>query len=284
MENRPSAVPLSKQAGLDLLDTLAASDIPAVATDCSGQLVFWNGAAEALFGLSAARALHKRCHEVLAGRDVFGNRFCYEGCPVLSMSRRQEPVHAFELIVRTARTRQDRGLTVTILRLPGTSPDRFVLVHLLQPNGRRGRQVQDLGGLVAKVRSGSFNQKGQADLAAPASASAQRPLTLREVEILGWISAGLQNKEVAQKLGLSPATIRNHVHNVLEKLEVHSKLEAVSLAFRRGWVGVDSGEATPSSPFAYLVDHELRFAPPAPTNGSHPARPRPQPARAIARR
>jgi len=32
------------------------------------------------------------------------------------------------------------------------------------------------------------------------------------------------------------ATVRNHVHNILEKLEVHSKLEATSLAFRQGWV------------------------------------------------
>ena len=30
--------------------------------------------------------------------------------------------------------------------------------------------------------------------------------------------------------------VRNHIHNILEKLEVHSKLEAVSLAFRNGWV------------------------------------------------
>ena len=38
------------------------------------------------------------------------------------------------------------------------------------------------------------------------------------------------------ELGISVATTRNHVHNILEKLEVHSKLEAVSLAFREGWV------------------------------------------------
>ena len=43
-------------------------------------------------------------------------------------------------------------------------------------------------------------------------------------------------KEVAQHLGISPATARNHVHNILDKLGVHSKLEAVSLAFRSGWV------------------------------------------------
>ncbi|HEY7515429.1 MAG TPA: LuxR C-terminal-related transcriptional regulator, partial [Vicinamibacteria bacterium] len=58
----------------------------------------------------------------------------------------------------------------------------------------------------------------------------------RENEVLQCVADGLQNKEVAQKLGISVATARNHVHNILEKLEVHSKLEAISLAFRRGWV------------------------------------------------
>jgi DNA-binding NarL/FixJ family response regulator len=53
---------------------------------------------------------------------------------------------------------------------------------------------------------------------------------------------GLQNKEIAQKLGISLATVRNHIHNILEKLDVHSKLEAVSLAFRQGWVQGPNGE------------------------------------------
>ena len=62
------------------------------------------------------------------------------------------------------------------------------------------------------------------------------PLTPRELEILHQLAAGLQNKKVAQQLGLSVATVRNHVHNILGKLGVHSKLEAVSLYFRNGWI------------------------------------------------
>ncbi len=56
------------------------------------------------------------------------------------------------------------------------------------------------------------------------------------------MAAGLQNKEIAHKLGISLATVRNHIHNILEKLDVHSKLEAVSLAFRQGWVSGPNGE------------------------------------------
>jgi DNA-binding CsgD family transcriptional regulator len=65
-------------------------------------------------------------------------------------------------------------------------------------------------------------------------------LTPREREILAWMASGLQNKEIAQRLGLSLATVRNHIHNTLEKLGLHSKLEAVSLAYRNGWVAAST--------------------------------------------
>ena len=71
------------------------------------------------------------------------------------------------------------------------------------------------------------------------------PLTPRETEVLHHVAAGLQNKEVARNLGLSLATVRNHVHNVLVKLGVHSKLEAVSLSFRNGWI--PEAEPTPAA-------------------------------------
>jgi len=79
------------------------------------------------------------------------------------------------------------------------------------------------------------------------AAGAAPPLTSRETEVLHHVAAGLQNKEVAQKLGLSVATIRNHIHNILEKLGVHSKLEAVSLSFRNGWVLRGDDAARPAA-------------------------------------
>jgi CBS domain-containing protein/DNA-binding CsgD family transcriptional regulator len=69
-------------------------------------------------------------------------------------------------------------------------------------------------------------------------------LTLRELEVLQWMAFGLQNKEIAHELRLSVATVRNHIHNTLEKLGVHSKLEAVSLAFRNDWVPKGAPGAT----------------------------------------
>ena len=62
------------------------------------------------------------------------------------------------------------------------------------------------------------------------------PLTAREKEIIHLLSNGFAALNIAAKLNLSHATVRNHIQNILRKLEVHSQVEAISVAFRRGWI------------------------------------------------
>jgi two-component system, NarL family, response regulator DevR len=59
-------------------------------------------------------------------------------------------------------------------------------------------------------------------------------LTERERSVLLLISAGLDNKSIAGRLMIGTGTVRAHVQHVLEKLGVHSKLEAAALAVERG--------------------------------------------------
>lgn len=61
-------------------------------------------------------------------------------------------------------------------------------------------------------------------------------LTAREVDVLRLLAGGLSNAAIGEELGLSVNTIRNHVANILLKLGVHSKLEALSVAVREGLV------------------------------------------------
>jgi DNA-binding NarL/FixJ family response regulator len=65
-----------------------------------------------------------------------------------------------------------------------------------------------------------------------AAASAELGLTPRQLEILGYLGEGLTTKQIAQRLWLSSATVRNHVHAVLLALECHSRLQAVAKAHR----------------------------------------------------
>jgi two-component system, NarL family, nitrate/nitrite response regulator NarL len=57
-----------------------------------------------------------------------------------------------------------------------------------------------------------------------------RRLTSREAEILGLIGEGLSNKEIARRLCIELATVKNHVHNILDKLQVRRRSEAVARA------------------------------------------------------
>jgi DNA-binding NarL/FixJ family response regulator len=62
-------------------------------------------------------------------------------------------------------------------------------------------------------------------------------LTVREREILGRIASGLNNAEIARKLGLSLKTVRNHVSNILNKLQVVDRSQAILLAREAGLGG-----------------------------------------------
>jgi DNA-binding NarL/FixJ family response regulator len=59
-------------------------------------------------------------------------------------------------------------------------------------------------------------------------------LTSREDEILQLIANGLSNKEIAGRLFISLYTVKNHVHNILDKLQVRHRSDAVHYAFSRG--------------------------------------------------
>jgi len=55
-------------------------------------------------------------------------------------------------------------------------------------------------------------------------------LTPRELEIVNAIADGLSNKEIARQLSIETQTVKNHIHNILDKLQLHTRLEAVEYA------------------------------------------------------
>jgi DNA-binding NarL/FixJ family response regulator len=57
-------------------------------------------------------------------------------------------------------------------------------------------------------------------------------LTERELEVLKLVAQGLNNREIAKRLFISENTVKNHVRNILEKLQLHSRMEAVMYAVR----------------------------------------------------
>jgi DNA-binding NarL/FixJ family response regulator len=64
-------------------------------------------------------------------------------------------------------------------------------------------------------------------------------LTLREFEILKELSTGATNRQIAQRLSTSESTIKNHVHNILSKLELKNRREVAWFARHQGLWGTD---------------------------------------------
>lgn len=60
------------------------------------------------------------------------------------------------------------------------------------------------------------------------------PISSRELEVLSLMAAGRRNKEIADQLAIAEDTVKMHVRNILSKLQVNDRTEAVTIAIRRG--------------------------------------------------
>ena len=86
--------------------------------------------------------------------------------------------------------------------------------------------------------SPSMASKLLSEFAAISKASEEKPqmpaprLTDREMEVLRLVAQGLNNRDIAKVLFISENTVKNHIRNILEKLQLHSRMEAVVYAVR----------------------------------------------------
>lgn len=218
--NRASHVP---QEVSGLFEALILSPDPVFATDRHLSVIFWNQSCERLFGFQEDEILGASCATSLGGCDTYGNRYCSEHCPVTDIAARGETIRHFGLRLR-AKDGHMIPADVSVLHLAIRPPDHFVLVHILNPSEPRTHveeppREEPPRPMLAAVRE---------------SADARtRRLTAREVEVLGMLTAGRSTPEISGRLHISTLTARNHIQNILEKLEVHSKAEAVAFAFQQ---------------------------------------------------
>ncbi|MGH2672485.1 MAG: response regulator [Actinomycetota bacterium] len=92
--------------------------------------------------------------------------------------------------------------------------------------------------------SPSMASKLLSEFAAMSKASEDKPqmpaprLTEREMEVLRLVAQGLNNRDIAKKLFISENTVKNHIRNILEKLHLHSRMEAVVYAVREKMIEI----------------------------------------------
>jgi len=192
-------------------------------TDRQNRIVHWNPAAEHLLGYGCGEVIGTPCAR-MQGADEHGNRYCFDVCPVGQLAARGEGVHQFVLHVR-AKDGTIVALETSFLTL-ALDTDDFYVVHILRP-----ARTPD----APRVAPGAGAQPPVEPLLAvrQSSDARARRLTPRETEVLGMLAAGRTTPEIAGRLHISVLTVRNHTQNLLDKLEVHSKAEAVAFAFQK---------------------------------------------------
>ena len=75
---------------------------------------------------------------------------------------------------------------------------------------------------------------------------AESPLSQREIEVLKLVATGASNQDIARVLVITVNTVKVHLRNIFEKIEVQSRTEATLYALRQGWVVMEGVEAPPS--------------------------------------
>jgi DNA-binding NarL/FixJ family response regulator len=99
--------------------------------------------------------------------------------------------------------------------------------------------VLDGGAAISPAMGGKLFSAFRDLLRHSGSTTVRRPeLTGREIEILGLVGGGKTSREIAEELFISENTVRNHVRNILDKLGLKSRFEAVNWAYREGLIDI----------------------------------------------
>ncbi|MDH3285022.1 MAG: LuxR C-terminal-related transcriptional regulator [Acidobacteriota bacterium] len=217
-------------------DFLANTTDGVFAVDRQQRIVLWNHGATTILGHEPAEVLGRKCYRLLRGRDAGGCTICRPDCELICAARRHECVPNSDVRAPT-KEGQDVWLNVSTVVVPGRNSSLSALVHLFHEANRK-HEVED----VVEHLASSLAQLAVADPPAPAVNEAeeedgQEPdLTPREREVLGLLAAGLSTTAIAKRLCISPRTVSNHAQSVLEKLGVHSRLEAVTYSIKNGLI------------------------------------------------
>ncbi len=193
--------------------------------DSHQRIVHWNAGCSQMLGIPGEAAMGRLCHEVIAGRDAFGQAFCRAKCILQEFSRGKLAPGTFRLQVPDG-AGDNIPLSVSIVLVPNGDGNRWAMVHLLhwEPTNVLNGIADDL---FSCSHAGATNGDGHAS-----------KLTAREREVLGLAAEGTATRAIAQRLDISAVTVRNHIQHIQSKLGLHSRAEMVAYAYRHRLVTI----------------------------------------------
>ena len=183
-------------------------DLAVIATDAEGVVVTWNARAETLYGWSREEAI---------------------GRPITELTVPESETATAEEIMAALRRGESWQGTFRLRRKDGGSFSAFVKDSpIVDDHGRLigivGVSIETSDEELARALRAltSTNNHG--------SGRRTRQLSPREREVLGLLARGLTGEQIADRLVLSPETVRTHIRNAREKLGASTRVEAVTMA------------------------------------------------------
>jgi PAS domain S-box-containing protein len=192
----------------------------------SGEICYWNRAAQGLFGFSDEEVLGKTCSELLHGVGALGTQVCLEHCVELQGSLKPKSMPNFDLNV-TTRDGERKWVNISTVPFLNRRTQSTLIVHLARDISVQKSREEAFHKMIAVSRE-VCAMENSTNGAAPVS-----PLSSQESEILRMFAAGKDAPHIAKALGISPQTLRNHLHHINKKLRTHNRLEAVTHAAQR---------------------------------------------------
>lgn len=212
---------------------LATAECGAYVMSLDQKIMFWNRGAERILGFRSHEVLGRRCYDVVAGRPPGGfNPACLQGCPSIRALRAGiVPTQLTMQMLCASGERKTAFLTPMVVA--GAANDAPLLVHLFddRPQPETPRRIPE--GLKTELRMKGADIISDRPIPTSPREGIKR-LTGRELEVLRLVSLGRRVPQIAEDLGISPHTVRNHIRNLRQRLEAKTKLDAVMIAMRLG--------------------------------------------------
>lgn len=210
-------------------------------TDANKRIISWNQGAERILGYPKDDVLNRNCFQVISGKHLSSGAHCNPNCKIHANGLNGTPQENFDLSTYTS---EGLPIWLNVSVLSNADAEKSFIVHILRNVTKEKKLAfaldQFLTDLEAsELKSGEFSgetsgSRIHARLKFAPSDLPSESLSAREIEVLTLLAEGLSTKGLAQKLNISPFTARNHIQNILVKLKLHSKAQAVSYAYKKG--------------------------------------------------
>lgn len=192
---------------------------PLYVVDLDQRVVYWDPRAVDEIGLRPD-VIGLPCYEAMPGLNPRNARQCRPNCRVIAMARAGRAAPDFT-IWGTAPDGEPQGVDISVLLHDGGPEGARTVAHLARPRSNQGS-------------AGCSDRMPLEHVTAPGLDGDCAPLTRRQLRTLELLAAGRSPSEIASVLQVRPVTVRNHLQGAMDRLNAHTRIEAIATATRLG--------------------------------------------------